>query len=185
MEVWTERLRLRQPDESDVDAICRACQDPDIQRFTRVPVPYHRSDAENFVRANAGVRSTVWTIRTRADHVFVGVIGVIATDDPLIGELGYWCAPEARGRGYLSESVQAVVTHCFDVLGLDRVTWSALVDNVASARLAAAAGFRYTGRGAEPMRGAGGVEEDVHTAVIGRTDNRARKIWPGHVCGPR
>ncbi len=42
-------LVLRAPASRDVDVIHRACQDPAIQRFTRVPVPYALADAEMFV----------------------------------------------------------------------------------------------------------------------------------------
>ena len=35
----TPRLRLRAPADRDIEPIFRACQDPDIQRFTLVPVP--------------------------------------------------------------------------------------------------------------------------------------------------
>jgi hypothetical protein len=42
-------LALRPPTPEDVDRITEICQDPDIQRFTRVPVPYGRQDAESFV----------------------------------------------------------------------------------------------------------------------------------------
>src|SRR5690606_29979968 len=42
-------LRLRLPADDDVAAITRICQDPDIQRWTRVPSPYTEDDARSFV----------------------------------------------------------------------------------------------------------------------------------------
>lgn len=44
-------LTIRALVDTDVDWICAACQDPDIQRWTSVPVPYTRAHAEDFVAA--------------------------------------------------------------------------------------------------------------------------------------
>ena len=43
------RVRLRPWRTEDVDAVCAACQDAEIQRWTQVPVPYARKHAEEFV----------------------------------------------------------------------------------------------------------------------------------------
>ena len=45
----TPRFELFAPTGDDVDAIHAACQDADIQRYTTVPSPYPRSEAEAFV----------------------------------------------------------------------------------------------------------------------------------------
>ncbi|MFW0797724.1 GNAT family N-acetyltransferase [Gordonia sp. CPCC 205515] len=181
MDVWTERLRLRQPDESDVEPIFRACQDPDIQRFTLVPVPYTRADATGFVWMTAErAQSHTWTIRTRAGDEFVGVVGIMEREDRVA--IGYWCAPGQRGRGYLGEAVAGVVDHGFGTLGLPEINWSALVGNIASARLAAGLGFRYVGRRTESVRG---DDAELHTAVLQRTDRRDRQTWPVEVYATR
>ena len=46
----TERLVLHVPDDSDIDAITAACQDPEIPRWTTVPSPYTREHGEGYVR---------------------------------------------------------------------------------------------------------------------------------------
>lgn len=40
---------LRPPSAADIDRITEICQDPEIQRCSRLPVPYHRDDAASFV----------------------------------------------------------------------------------------------------------------------------------------
>lgn len=163
-----------------MDAIFSACQDPDIQRFTLAPVPYRREDAEHFVRVVAvHPRSSVWTIRTLLDDTFVGVAGLRMTDD--VGTLGYWCVAPQRGRGYLGEAVAAVVDHGFTVVGAGTIRWSALLDNVASARLAASLGFRYIGRRTETAHG---LDEQVNTAELLRSDPREPRVWPAAVVDP-
>lgn len=57
-------------------------------------------------------------------------------------ELGWVFAPWARGNGYATEAVRAVVGLCFGPLGLRRVTASAFADNEASWRLMERVGMR-------------------------------------------
>ena len=53
-------LVLRQPLPGDVDDIVAQCRDPEFQRWTRVPVPYHESDAQDFLKRVAeGWRANV------------------------------------------------------------------------------------------------------------------------------
>jgi ribosomal-protein-alanine N-acetyltransferase len=68
-------------------------------------------------------------------------------------EIGWWLAPEARGRGVAAPAVDLVATWALaEPLGLRQV-WARIdPDNAASSRVAAAAGFRLLGRA-----GGGGV----------------------------
>ena len=45
-QLCTRRLLLEAPSATDIDAITAACQDPDIQRWVPIPVPYARQEAE-------------------------------------------------------------------------------------------------------------------------------------------
>ena len=51
--VRTERLVLRPYRPGDVEAVHRACQDSEIQRWLRVPSPYTEADAVEFVTASS------------------------------------------------------------------------------------------------------------------------------------
>ena len=46
----TPRLIVRAFVEEDIEDIYLASQDPDIQRWTTIPVPFRREHAENLVR---------------------------------------------------------------------------------------------------------------------------------------
>lgn len=140
---------LRSPDDSDVDAIYRICQDPDIQRWTTVPGPYLREHAEGFVRefvAGGWTKgSPTWAIRQVADGGrLVGMIGLSA--QPVrSAEIGWWLAPDARGRGLMGRAVHLVLDACWDRLGLDRVEWRAFEGNEPSRAVAERAGFQMEG----------------------------------------
>lgn len=147
-ELRTERLILSIPTPRDVSAITEACDDAEIARWTPLPSPYMRHDAEHFVdeaarRAQAGVGFD-WAIRLDG-----GLVGMISVTRRARGtaEIGFWTAAWARGAGVLAEAGAAVLDHGFEPRGmsLDRIEWHAAVGNVASASAARALGFRYEG----------------------------------------
>ena len=86
------RVRLRPWRPDDVDAVVAACQDPEIQRWTQVPVPYTREDAEGFV---GGIASATW-----ADG---GALFAVEPRDggPLAGSIGLFPPRDGVRRGRL------------------------------------------------------------------------------------
>ncbi|HET8926649.1 MAG TPA: GNAT family N-acetyltransferase [Microbacterium sp.] len=176
----TARLELSRPVAADVDAIFEACQDADIQRYTTVPTPYARVHAETFVEKVAanwtdGAHLT-WAMRH--DGTLVGMIGMYRIDGRGIGELGYWMARPARGKGLLTEAAQAVIDWGFapEGLDLDRIEWKAIAGNTASARAARTLGFRYEGLLRQGLVSQHG-RDDGWIAALLRTDDRERQPW--------
>lgn len=160
------RTVLRAPRQDDVDAVYAACQDPEIARWTTVPSPYRRRDAEFFVRQ---VAERGW--RDGSDAVFLGfedpgdrLVGAVSLhgvrEDRCgvrMAEVGYWTAKEMRGRGLTTEAVRLVCGWGFASLELARIEWYAEVGNDASRRVAEKAGFTVEGtlRGRMRRDGAG------------------------------
>ncbi|MEV0536379.1 GNAT family N-acetyltransferase [Kitasatospora sp. NPDC050463] len=150
----TERLLLRPPQESDLDAIFEACQDEEIQRWTVVPSPYLRKDAEYFVNdlATNGRRTgdaLVWCVVERSGGALVGTQGLVRTPGrPGCAEIGWWATREYRGRGFTVEAARAVARHGLTELGLRRLEWVAYVGNEGPRRPApATVPARSGGRG--------------------------------------
>ncbi|MFD5462669.1 GNAT family N-acetyltransferase [Kitasatospora sp. NPDC127059] len=147
----TDRLVLRAPRESDVDAILAACQDAEIQRWTVVPVPYRREDAEFFVRTLApgglaGGTEFIWCVVERGTDRLVGTQAVTRKpDDPAAASVGWWTAKEQRGRGLTVEAARAVARWALTDLGLRRLQWLAYVGNEGSRAVAERIGYRHEG----------------------------------------
>ncbi len=146
--VRTERLVLRPFRPSDVDAVLRASQDAETQRWIgALPVPYTREDARQFVevvaprdRAEGTGLSTVM----EADGEFVGTAGANLRPGRLGPEIGYSVAPWARRRGYAAEAARALAEWAFR-LGAARVHLYTDVGNGASQAVAQRAGFSPEG----------------------------------------
>jgi RimJ/RimL family protein N-acetyltransferase len=61
------------------------------------------------------------------------------------GPVGYWLAPEARGRGVMTEALRDVVSWAREEHGIGRLVLTTHPDNVASQRVAERAGFVRVG----------------------------------------
>lgn len=61
------------------------------------------------------------------------------------GEIGYWLAEGAQGRGLVTDGVARLVRHAFDDLGLARLTCPVCVDNSRSRAVPERLGFRVEG----------------------------------------
>ncbi|MEV4425116.1 GNAT family protein [Streptomyces sp. NPDC053792] len=145
----TDRLRLRNFVPEDVDAVYAVCQDPDIRRWTTVPDPYRREDAEFFVHRlvpDGWREDTEYTFA--AEPVEGGPLLAAATLSSRgqgVWEIGFWLAKEHRGAGHMTEIVRALAHWAFTGLGCTRLVWRAEVGNAASRAVAERAGFVVEG----------------------------------------
>lgn len=141
-----EAVRLREPAARDLDAVVAACQDPMVQRFTRVPTPYGEADGRAFIRGSAGRRlmgqSLDLVVADRRDDRLLGMVGLIADrHDALRAEIGYWVAPDARGRGVATRALGLLARWCVTHGGFERLDLQAATANTASLRVAERCGF--------------------------------------------
>jgi RimJ/RimL family protein N-acetyltransferase len=133
----------------DVPDMVAACADPEIPRWTRVPSPYTREDAERFVAiaateaaAGAGLALAI----TGADDRLIGTVGLMELDrERGRGEIGYWTSAPARGRGVAARAVVLLRDWAHAELGLTLIEIYAHRDNRPSQRVAERAGFADTG----------------------------------------
>lgn len=140
-------LVLRPWRDSDADAVVRACQEPAIQRYTRVPEPYLLSDAEEFVgsgtreawRVGAGAAFAIASIESGD---VVGAVGLMDVDAVRrVASAGYWMAAAARRRGVASRALGAITEWALTDVGFVRLEVEIEPENTASLGVAAAAGF--------------------------------------------
>ncbi len=137
---------LRAWRDSDVAALVRACQDPEIVRWTRVPAAYGEADARLYLRQRydatfAGVTAPFAIVHAGTEEL-LGSISLMRFDwRHARGEVGYWLAAAARGRGHATRAVRLICAWGFDALRLERIDLMAATGNPASQRVAERAGF--------------------------------------------
>jgi len=153
---WT----LRPPRADDAAWIYDACQDPEIQRWTRVPSPYGARDAVDFLERSARewAEGTGWAFVIAATETgeLVGAVGlshlgVCDTDaghgtgradaGARVAEIGYWLSVDGRGRGAASAAVSGLSHWAAHRLGLERLEATVAIGNDASEAVLTRCGF--------------------------------------------
>jgi RimJ/RimL family protein N-acetyltransferase len=142
---------LRAWRDSDLDAIVAACQDAEIARWTRVPEQYGEVDARTYLlqrydAIHAGATAPFAIVDADDDEHLLGSISLMRIAwEHARGEVGYWLAREARGKGHATRAVKLICAWAFATLELERIDLFAATGNPASQRVAERAGFTREG----------------------------------------
>lgn len=142
-------LVLRPLIATDIPAVTEYGADSLIQTWLPLPNPYTEKNARWFClefgpRQQATGQGLVFGIQSQGR--LAGVIDLKRTDwQARTTELGYWAAPWARGRGIIREAVSSLTRWVLESQGFSRVELRAATGNIASQRVAEAAGFTREG----------------------------------------
>ena len=136
-----DKFTLRSPVADDADWITRACQDDEIKRWIRVPRPYTRDHAIEFI-ANHLNEYAVWVIEVLETNTPVGVISIHKISETSgVASIGYWIAPWFRQRGAACASLELVVAYSQTIAGVTACHANIAITNIASRKTAERAGF--------------------------------------------
>ncbi len=166
MQLRTGRLLLRLPTaDDDADALAML-RDPEVMRWNPAPKIVDLTSAREWCRSGAdwsdGTHATWHAVDPETSRLLANC-SVFAFDaDNATAKIGYRVAPWARGRGFGRETVDAVARWAFAERGLARLQLEHAVANVASCRLALAAGFALEGTLRSAEVGGDGVRYDDH-----------------------
>lgn len=154
----TERLHLRKLEFSDWEMICYLRSDPAVNQFVNRPTAETKAAAETFIqsiqkRIENG-KIFYWAIARQSDPRMMGSICLWNfSTDYTTGELGYDLSPAFQGKGFMQESLEAVLRFGFDALSLNQIEAFTHHQNGPSIRLLERNGFLL-----QPSR------EDPHNA---------------------
>ena len=155
-------MLLRPWREADVPAIVLAFSDPVMQRFSWRTTPYTEADARGYVaeQEEARLRGDELNFALAGPHDHDVVLGAVSLYEVRLDRgcaaVGYWLAPEARGRGAATEAVRLLARWAFAGLGLARLELTCGPGNEASRHVAERCGFSREGllRSHVPFQGA-------------------------------
>ncbi|RYV49617.1 GNAT family N-acetyltransferase [Pengzhenrongella frigida] len=132
----------------DVPGKLMAFGDPLVQQFAwSRTTAYTEADARDYfveqeTARRAGHALTVAVADPRDEATILGGASLYDVDrETERAGIGYWLAPEARGRGAATHTVRLLAGWAFSALGMKRITLTCGPDNDASQRVAGRCGF--------------------------------------------
>ena len=111
-----------------------------------IPHPYPAGLAARWIASHEGwwqqQQAVIYAICLSDQQTVIGSLNLMLREVrqdngtvQMVGDLGYWLAPEEWGRGYMSEAVAALLDLAFYELGVDQVEAQHLRENPASGRI--------------------------------------------------
>ncbi|GIJ69395.1 GNAT family N-acetyltransferase [Virgisporangium ochraceum] len=176
-------IRVRRYRDDDVPAVQAACDDPLSQRFLpMLPSPYTYDDAVWWVREGSLTAfergGGNFAIADPATDRLIGGIG-ITHEQNASGEIGYWVAPWARGRGVASAATRTLTDYAF-ASGYERLQLRTEWENTSSQRVAIASGYAREGvqRATALARTGGRHDLVVWVRLPGDPPGPVRRVLP-------
>jgi 8-oxo-dGTP diphosphatase len=165
----TKRLILRPIELTDALYFAEQLGDDleALRQMAQMPVPCTEAAARAWIASRVSPEASVFGILRRGDTRFIGVVGF--GGDTTMPEMGYWIGLAYRGQGYATEAILRLVEHAA-ALGVPRIHADTFLDNPASARVLAKAGFAVTG-----------IVERIFPARGGRRELHRHERVPGSI----
>ncbi len=142
-------LTLEPLAREDAPIVFESVRDEDLRHWLPLPRPYPLEVAEAWCTT---ISRELWEsghgiVRcVRHDGHMVGNIDVKHIDwTARVAEIGYWTAPQARGRGYMTAAVKGLSQWLLGDVRFERVELRIATGNKASRRVAEKAGFTCEG----------------------------------------
>ncbi len=151
--IRTERLILREFQLSDAEAAYQRRRLPEVARYQDWELPYTREQAErrvaDVVAMDGPTDGKYWSLTVvdaTAPELILGDLSIGIGWGGRSATIGYTFHPDYWGRGYASESAQAIVRYLFIDFGVGRIEASIHPDNPPSARVLEACGLTFEGQ---------------------------------------
>ena len=142
----TERLLLRQIDNSDVKEVYALRSNPATMQYIPRPLVQNEEEAlDHITMINSKIENNDginWAITMKGNPKLIGIIGHYRIQPQNYrAEIGYMILPEYNGKGIVTEAIKAVLRYGFEEMKLHAI--EAVIDprNLASERVLQKNGF--------------------------------------------
>ncbi|MCY0967784.1 GNAT family N-acetyltransferase [Chryseobacterium wangxinyae] len=126
MRIETDRLILKEIDESHVEDILKIRSNEVVNQFVKRIPPKNNYDALDFIltikKRNQNNESLNWGISYKNQQNLIGTICLWKfSDDRKEAEVGYELLPDHHRKGIMSETLNAVLNYGFNELNLQEI----------------------------------------------------------------
>jgi RimJ/RimL family protein N-acetyltransferase len=137
----SDRVILRDWRDEDAPALAAVCGEWDVCAFTSVPWEWSEPAALAWIdrqrRKRAAGTVLALAIQAPDDERALGNVNLAGFGERGgEAEIGYWLVPEARGRGLVTAAAALLIDWGFRNLGIERIEFAILPENLASQHVA-------------------------------------------------
>lgn len=141
----TERLKLRQLLESDVEEIFMLRSDPSINKYLDRQPCNTLEDALNFIKKVNENKFLYWAIAQTNNGKLIGTICLFdLSEEDKKCEIGYELLTGYQGQGIMYEAAKQIINYAFQTLGLTTIDAFTHPNNQSSTKLLQKINFEKT-----------------------------------------
>lgn len=178
--LFTERLKLRLIDMSDLGAVHQLHSLPETDKFNTLGIPKDLNETQSIIEpwvlANQQQEIIDYTfaIEQKTSNNFIGLIA-LKTGNKKYNRAEVWFKLHSAywGKGFGTEALKRLLDFGFDELKLHRIEAGCAVDNIKSRRVLEKAGMTKEGRKRQVLPLKSGWSDNFEYAII-ETDERIR-----------
>ncbi|SHH47345.1 GNAT family N-acetyltransferase [Winogradskyella jejuensis] len=121
----SQRLKLRQFHDSDLENVFKGLSHPDIIKYYGVSYGSIEATKEQltwFSGLEKNGTGIWWAVCSKIDGSFLGAGGLndLSIENKK-AEIGFWLLPNSWGKGYMTEAMPLILNHAFNTVGLHRI----------------------------------------------------------------
>jgi RimJ/RimL family protein N-acetyltransferase len=170
------KVRLREPTSADAAAIARGLHDPAVSKFAYSgrfsdisEDEVRRQLIDRWVEFLHEDKAILFVITEHSADDFLGIVQLFRFewDREMFAEVGFWTAPDARGRGIAPAAVELATRWAIKELGLQRIEGLTEPNNTGAIAVMKRAGFVEEG-----------IRRNLDAEVRGRLDYLALSLIP-------
>jgi RimJ/RimL family protein N-acetyltransferase len=139
MEILCKDLILRPWFKSDIEELVQIANDKSIYDNLRdaFPFPYTYKDAENWIAFTEKNNNPIRFFAIICNDKLIGSIGIVFKDDIYCknAEIGYYIGNKYRGKGYITQAIQAILKYIFLNFDIIRIYAEPFANNIASRKV--------------------------------------------------
>lgn len=178
IELYSERLKLRLVELSDLVEIHHLHSLPETDEFNTLGIPESISETEAIVDSwvsdnqQQEVKNYTFAIEQSSTSQFIGLIAMkLGSPKYRRGEVWYKLHSDYWGKGFGTEALSRIVDFGFDQLKLHRIEAGCAVGNIGSIKILEKAGMMREGRKRQVLPLKSGWSDNFEYAIL-ETDKR-------------
>lgn len=146
----TKRLIIRKIILSDVEQLYELLSNSEVMRFSvSGPMSFERTEqfVQDTIKSYNKYQLAMWVVELKENAAVIGISGFFVlnaqSEDELEYEIGFRFLPKYQGRGFATESAEAIKQYAFDNIKVKRFVAFIVPENLASIRVAEKIGMHY------------------------------------------
>jgi len=145
----SDRLRLRQFNENDLDNVFKGLSHPDVIPYYGISFKTKEATKEQmtwFADLEKNKKGLWWAVCSKEDNTFLGAGGLNDwSHEHKKAEIGFWLLPKFWGKGYMKEAMPVIVNHAFNQMGIHRIEGFVESENSNCKRAMSKLNFQHEG----------------------------------------